>query len=196
MYAMINRIFGKVIEKNDRSVVILLVSSLALEVFVSNSKQYSIGSECLIYIAMHFNAEKGYTIYGFLSEIEKYYFGLLCECQGIGARLALTILCGVSLVDLYTAVVHKNQLVLESISGIGRKKAELIITELYRKLEKLPHVEKNIYQSMWTDVEQALEVLGYKEFQIKKIISILSTSKFDEEITLPELIQQAVQIKL
>lgn len=193
---MINRIFGKVIEKNDRSVVILLVSSLALEVFVSNSKQYSIGSECLIYIAMHFNAEKGYTIYGFLSEIEKYYFGLLCECQGIGARLALTILGGVSLVDLYTAVVHKNQLVLESISGIGRKKAELIITELYRKLEKLPHVEKNIDQSMWTDVEQALEVLGYKEFQIRKIISILSTSKFDEEITLPELIQQAVQIKL
>lgn len=196
MYAMINRIFGKVIEKNDRSVVILLVSSLALEVLVSNSKQYSIESECLIYIVMHFNAERGYTLYGFLSEIEKHYFGLLCECQGIGARLALTILGGMSLVDLYTAVVHKNQLLLESISGIGKKKAELIITELYRKLEKLPHVEKNIDQSMWSDVDSALEALGYKEFQIKKIISILSTSKFDDSVTLPELIQHAVQIKL
>jgi Holliday junction DNA helicase RuvA len=196
MYAMINRIFGKVIEKNERYVVVLLASSLALEVFVSNNKQYSIGSECVIYIAMHFNAERGYTLYGFADELEKDYFGLLCECQGIGAKLALTILGGVSLVDLYNAVAHKNQLVLEAISGIGKKKAELIISELYRKLEKLPHVEKNIDQSMWSDVDNALEALGYKEFQIRKIISILSTSTFDDQVTLPELIQHAVQIKL
>ncbi len=196
MYAMINRIFGKLIEKNDRNVVVLVGSSLALEVFVTNNKQYAIGSECVIYIAMHFNAERGYTLYGFLDELEKHYFGLLCECQGIGTKLALTILGGMSLVDLYAAVVHKNQLALEAVNGIGKKKAELIISELYRKLEKLPHVEKNIDQSMWSDLDNALEALGYKEFQIRKIISILCSSTFNDKITLPELIQHAVQIKL
>ena len=49
MYAMINRIFGKLIEKNDRNVVVLVGSSLALEVFVTNNKQYAIGSECDLY---------------------------------------------------------------------------------------------------------------------------------------------------
>lgn len=193
---MINRIYGTVIEKNDKHIVLLIGNLIGLDIWVQDENKFNINGNYLFYVSSVFNAEKGYTFYGFTSEIEKKYFIILCDCHGIGARLALTVLGGVSITDLYQAVKQKDQKLLESIPGIGKKKAENIIIDLYRKIDKLPFVNSDFDNSIWADLSNALESIGYNRYDIKKITHALLESEFTRTMSLPQLVQAALQLKI
>lgn len=77
-------------------------------------------------------------LYGFLSEAEREWFRTLTTVQGVGVKMALGILGGISAAALVTAIASGDKTALTRISGVGPKLAERLVTELKSKLGKLP----------------------------------------------------------
>jgi Holliday junction DNA helicase RuvA len=73
-------------------------------------------------------------LYGFSSEEQRALFELLLTVQGVGPRLALSVLSTLSLDILRTAVAHEQAEVLDRVPGVGRKTAEKIVFALKDKL--------------------------------------------------------------
>lgn len=129
--------------------------------------------------------EDAQLLYGFLSVDERSAFRHLLKVGGIGAKLALAILSGLSLVDLQQAVSAQDAARLTGISGIGKKTAERIILELKDKLSL------NLSASPATrdDALVALLGLGYHEREARAALQNVSPS-----LNLPDRIRAALQL--
>jgi holliday junction DNA helicase RuvA len=77
-------------------------------------------------------------LYGFLSAAERDWFRTLTTVQGVGVKMALGILSGISTAALVTTIASGDKTALTRISGVGPKLAERLVTELKSKLGKLP----------------------------------------------------------
>src|SRR5258708_40011041 len=78
--------------------------------------------------------EDALTLYGFSGEEQRALFELLLTVQGVGPRLALSVLSTLSLDISRTAVAHEQAEVLDRVPGVGRKTAEKIVFALKDKL--------------------------------------------------------------
>lgn len=192
---MINKIKGIVTEKKEKLIDFSISSGITFEIFIAHTNAIEINKEYELFIFMHFNTEKGYTLYGFLTEVEKTYFMLLQDCHGIGNKLAMQIISQLPLEILYEAVVQQNKSIFESISGVGKKKAELIILELKNKIHKLPSLDKKNNISLHhEDLQQALLALGYDQKEVNKTLNKLySEYNTISNHTLSELISLSLQ---
>ncbi|MFQ6093465.1 MAG: Holliday junction branch migration protein RuvA, partial [bacterium] len=92
----------------------------------------SLGSEVHLLTHLHVR-EDILQLYGFTTEEERELFQMLVAISGIGPKMALSILSGISVEDFQRAIVSNNVDVLVSISGIGRKTAQRLIVELKEK---------------------------------------------------------------
>ena len=104
--------------------------------------------------------EDSHTLYGFASEQERGAFRQLIKISGVGPRTALSVLSGLSVGELATAVAAQDAGRLTKIPGIGKKTAERLLLELKGKftgLEVAAGAEKP------SDVVNALLALGYNE---------------------------------
>src|SRR3989475_8101495 len=79
--------------------------------------------------------EDSHTLYGFMSAAERQLFRLLINSvSGIGPKIALNILSGISVTAFRGAVANADVKVLSQISGVGKKTAERIVVELKDKI--------------------------------------------------------------
>jgi holliday junction DNA helicase RuvA len=69
-------------------------------------------------------------LFGFLSDVEREWFRLLQTVQGVGARVALSVLGTLKIADLATAVATRDKAMVARAPGVGPKVAERIVTEL------------------------------------------------------------------
>jgi holliday junction DNA helicase RuvA len=69
-------------------------------------------------------------LFGFLSDVEREWFRLLQTVQGVGARVALSVLGTLKVADLATAVATRDKAMVARAPGVGSKVAERIVTEL------------------------------------------------------------------
>jgi holliday junction DNA helicase RuvA len=72
-------------------------------------------------------------LFGFLSDVEREWFRLLQTVQGVGARVALSVLGTLKVPDLATAVAMRDKATIARTPGVGPKVAERIVTELKDK---------------------------------------------------------------
>jgi len=72
-------------------------------------------------------------LFGFLSDVEREWFRLLQTVQGVGARVALSVLGTLKVADLATAVAMRDKAMIARSPGVGPKVAERIVTELKDK---------------------------------------------------------------
>ena len=108
--------------------------------------------------------EDAFSLYGFLSSREKYFFELLLGASGVGPSLALKILSGMSVEELVPAIRTGDVARLTRIPGVGRKTAERMVVELKDKLEAVTIAEDRQPPSkagVEADVVSALTNLGY-----------------------------------
>ena len=130
---MIGRIKGQIIEKKRDSVVID-VHGIGYVVYVTEktarslnldnqSRDISLYSELLV-------KEDLLQLVGFITQIEKDWFNILRSVQGIGAKVALTILNTLDTKELLHALRMKNELAFSSVSGIGSRMAQRLVVEL------------------------------------------------------------------
>ncbi len=131
--------------------------------------------------------EDAQLLYGFLSEEERKSFRSLIKVNGIGAKVALSILSGISTQQFNNAIVNQDISSLVKIPGIGKKTAERLIVELKDKTSINSNI--NIEQGKnLSDIVEALEALGYSRNDIQKVTKDLS-----ENISVSEGIKQSLK---
>jgi Holliday junction DNA helicase RuvA len=107
--------------------------------------------------------EDGFTLHGFSSEEQRALFELLLTVQGVGPKLALSVLSTLSLDVLRRAVAQDQAEVLDRVPGVGRKTAEKIVFTLKDKLgvEAVTLGGVAMVSDLDTEVIAALTALGY-----------------------------------
>lgn len=133
---MITQIFGVLIEKNPPFIVVD-VNGIGYEISVPMSSYYLLPEiNNKIKLLTHFIVkEDGHFLYGFISEEERYIFRLLLKVSGIGAKIAIAILSGLSVKEIVSAVELNESIKFQKIPGIGKKTAERLVLELKDKIK-------------------------------------------------------------
>ena len=161
---MIGRLTGTLLEKNPPQVLVD-VHGVGYEVDVPMSTFYNLpGNGEKITLLTHFVVrEDGQYLYGFASEAERFAFRQLIKISGIGARMALAVLSGLSVNDLAQAIARQEVGRLIKVPGIGKKTAERLLLELKGKLsEGVPSSTPAVEDSQH-DILNALLALGYND---------------------------------
>jgi Holliday junction DNA helicase RuvA len=117
--------------------------------------------------------EDSHTLYGFMSSAERDLFRLLINTvSGIGPKIALNILSGISVTAFRGAVANGDVKALSQISGVGKKTAERIVVELKDKVGVAGAWEAASAQRALSPDEQklndavlALMALGFKQIE-------------------------------
>ena len=122
--------------------------------------------------------EDAHILYGFMSVAERDLFRLLVNnVSGIGPKLALAVLSGMSVTNFKTAVVNSDIAAISKISGLGKKTAERIVLELKDKLGVAAAWEAATaahaptpQQEQANEAVLALIALGYKQVDAHKAV--------------------------
>jgi Holliday junction DNA helicase RuvA len=163
---MIGRITGTLIEKHPPQIVVD-VAGVGYELDVPMSTLYhlpALGERVALHTHMVVR-EDAQLLYGFGSESERASFRQLIKITGVGPKMALAVLSGLSAADLAQAVVMQDVTLLTKIPGVGKKTAERLLLELKGKIaDALPssHAQPQV-ASVNSDVLNALLALGYNE---------------------------------
>ncbi len=161
---MIGRLTGLLLEKNPPQIT-LDVHGVGYEVDVPMSTFYNLpasGERTSLYIH-HVIREDGQFLYGFLSDTERATFRQLIKISGVGAKIALAVLSGMTVNDLAQAVVAQEAGRLTKVPGIGKKTAERLLLELKDKLPKGGTFSAATPVDDTSDIQNALLALGYND---------------------------------
>jgi Holliday junction DNA helicase RuvA len=196
---MIAHLEGKIRHKSPDFIVID-VHGVGYRVHVSLSTYYDLpdpGQDVCLNIHTHVR-DDALQLYGFRTLAEKEMFLMLTSISGIGPRLALNILSGITPEELRQVIYHENRGRLQSIPGVGKKTAERMILELRDKLKikrdspsKLETVscEPNVRD----DAFSALLNLGYRPAEAEKALQQVEAVE-GERLPLPDLLKKALNL--
>jgi Holliday junction DNA helicase RuvA len=188
---MIGRLTGMLLEKNPPHVT-LDVHGVGYEVDVPMSTFYNlpgVGERVALYIHMVVR-EDGQFLYGFLTDDERATFRQLLKISGIGARIALAVLSGLSANELAQAVTMQEVGRLVKIPGIGKKTAERLLLELRDKLPKRGAANMlDTVPDAGSDILSALLALGYSERE-----AMLAMKQLPQEASVSDGIRQALKL--
>ncbi len=198
---MIARIQGILLEKS-LSCVTLDVGGVGYRVFVPLTAVYNLpeaGERLALHIHTHVR-EDAIQLFGFPDPAQRDLFQMMIAVSGIGPRLAMNILSGITPEDLAAALSRGDLARLVRIPGVGRKMAERMVLELKERIlkagftaaagrgEALPEAA-----GMEDDVLSALLNLGYKEAAAKSALE-KAAREVAEPATLDGLLKGALKI--
>ena len=132
---MISCLKGELFYKSPEKVTIL-VNGVGYEVFLSSAsleKLPQLGEEVFLHTYTYVR-EDTLTLFGFADTDEKKMFLLLINVSGVGPKLALSILSGISPLDLARSIATKDVTRLTGLSGVGKKTAERLCLDLKDKV--------------------------------------------------------------
>ena len=163
---MIGRLTGTLLEKNPPQ-ILLDVQGVGYEVDVPMSTFYNLpdlGAKVTLHTHLVVR-EDAHLLYGFLTDSERRAFRLLTRISGIGAKMALAVLSGLSVAELAQAVTMQESGRLTKIPGIGKKTAERILLEMKDKLGADLTSASGVHRAApaSADVLHALLALGYSD---------------------------------
>ncbi len=197
---MIAQLRGKLCVKQPPS-ILLDVNGVGYEVEAPMSTFYALpelNQETVIHTHMVVR-EDAQLLYGFATLQERSLFRELIKVNGVGAKLALTILSGVSVTDFKLFVHDNNSAALVRLPGIGKKTAERLIIEMRDKLSDDEGVAKSqiapatavssLPESPLADAVSALTGLGYKPQEASRMVRQIDAEGLASE----EIIRRALK---
>ncbi|MAJ82622.1 MAG: Holliday junction branch migration protein RuvA [Legionellales bacterium] len=110
--------------------------------------------------------EDAHSLYGFKTLQERDLFRILIKVSGVGPKMALAIISGLSVSDIVQAVMLKNSVPFLSCKGVGKRLAEKLIVECQNKLNSW---EYQIEEDASSDAISALMNLGYKKHDVQQL---------------------------
>lgn len=146
------------------------------------------GSEITLYTHLVVR-EDAHLLFGFANAQERTLFRTLLKVNGVGARLALTILSGVSAQGFVRCVQNNDSASLTRLPGIGKKTAERLLLELKGRPVFARAVAGSAAAAPSDDVRQALLALGYNEREAAEAIRQLPA-----DLGVGEAIRQALRV--
>ncbi len=129
-------------------------------------------------------------LYGFATERERELFRALIRTSGVGAKLALAILSGLSVAEFSQAVATRDVATLKRLPGIGQKTAERLLVDMADRIEGIE--AGGPAGGVMGETEAALAALGYKPREISGLLSDLSPAGRSSE----ELVREALKKSL
>ncbi len=188
---MIGYLTGKIISTKPTK-ILLDVNGVGYLVNISINTFENISDKETVSLFIHTNVkEDSITLFGFFTEAEKEMFELLISVNGIGPKIALSILSGIRIDDLKNAIESSDITRIIAVPGIGRKTAERLVLELKSKVDKI--IEEGstaIPFSIKNEAVAALATLGYNSKIGEKVVrDVLSENG---NISLEEVIKKAL----
>ncbi|HYK43053.1 MAG TPA: Holliday junction branch migration protein RuvA [Thermoanaerobaculia bacterium] len=170
---MIGRLTGRLAEKAPDH-LLLDVNGVGYVVSIPLSTFYELpepDSPTTLYIHTHVR-EDTLALYGFLTQRERSLFLLLLTVNGIGPRVALTVLSGMPPGELVEALRKQDVRRLVAVPGVGKKTAERMVLELAEKAQKFsePAAAGTPPSVAADDVISALVNLGYRKNEAERAV--------------------------
>lgn len=198
---MIGRLRGQLAEKHPPK-LLLDVHGVGYEIEAPMSTFYQlpdIGAEVMLHTHLVVR-EDAQALFGFYTERERLLFRNLIKVSGVGPRVAIAILSGISTDDFVVCVNQSDSAALTRLPGIGKKTAERLIVEMRDRLadwgQSAPAVDDTEARgavsgngSTTQDAVSALIALGYKAPEASKMVRAV----FEEGTSSDELIRRALQ---
>ncbi|PMH44946.1 Holliday junction DNA helicase RuvA [Vibrio sp. 10N.286.49.B3] len=202
---MIGRLRGTLIEKQPPELLIE-VGGIGYEVQMPMSCFYElpqIGDEAIIYT--HFVVrEDAQLLYGFNTVKERALFREVIKANGVGPKLGLAILSGMSASQFVASVEREDVSTLIKLPGVGRKTAERLVVEMKDRLKGwgagdlfTPATDAAPMDSVSApkaedEAVSALIALGYKPTQASKIVSQVIKPDMSSEAVIKEALRAMV----
>jgi Holliday junction DNA helicase RuvA len=139
--------------------------------------------------------EDAHLLYGFARESQRRLFRELLKVNGVGPRIALAVLSGLSEPELAHAVATEDTTRLSRVPGIGKKTAERLVMELRDKLPAAPELAPAANATPQTPADPAAEAvsaliaLGYKPNEASRVVRTVPGKGLSTE----EIIRQALK---
>lgn len=187
---MIGYLTGNIISSKPTQ-IILDVNGVGYLVNISISTFEKISEKESVSLFIHTSVkEDSITLFGFFTQSEKEMFELLISISGIGPKVSLGILSGISVDDLKDAIANGNVSRLIAIPGIGRKTAERVVLELRNKVDSIKSDGSIKETSVKEEAVSALATLGYQRQIAEKVVRDLFAE--NPNYSLEELIRKAL----
>ena len=155
-----------------------------------------IGSELFLHTHLVVR-EDAQTLFGFSTEEEKSLFRSLLKVSGVGAKMGLAILSGMSVTDFQRCVQYEDTAMLVKIPGVGKKTAERLIIEMRDRIDSTS-AESGSDKSRTTRADprneafDALISLGYRTNEINRLLGRLDIAEKSAEDIIRLALRQAV----
>ncbi len=198
---MIALIKGLLIHKATSSVIVD-ANGVGYRIFVPLTTFYALPDakqSVTLHVHTHVRPDT-ISLFGFGTERDKEVFELMLSVSGIGPRLAVNILSGISAEELMKAVSNGNLNRLVAIPGVGKKTAERMVLELKDKMVKLCTGDvtykddgMTVFDNMREDALSALVNLGYKTNRAKEVLDKV-VGESPQSPTLDVLLKKALKI--
>ena len=134
--------------------------------------------------------EDAQLLFGFLTLDDRESFRILIKISGVGPKLAIGVLSGLSGEELAAAVERDDVATLTRLPGVGKKTAERLLVELRGRMTSTGHTESLVGSSPTEEAVLGLVALGYKENDARKAINALPK---DPEATPETLIRSSLK---
>ena len=190
---MIGRLSGTLLEKNPPQ-ILLDVGGVGYEVSVPMSTFYNLpklGEKVALFTQLIVR-EDAHLLYGFGTEAERATFKQLLKVSGVGPKVGLAVLSGMSVNDLAEAVATQESGRLTRVPGIGKKTAERLLLELKDKLKVDVHITvggDTHKPTSAADILNALISLGYNEKE-----ALYAIRELAKDVTVSDGIRQALKL--
>ncbi|BBB15294.1 holliday junction ATP-dependent DNA helicase RuvA [Candidatus Rickettsiella viridis] len=180
---MINRLRGKLIEKQPPFLLLEMANAFTYEVQASMHTFYQLpelGQEVMLY-TQFIVREDGHYLYGFSDAQERALFSQLLKVNNVGPKVALGILSKIESSELIACVEQQDIATLQRVPGIGRKTAERLVIEMRDRLSALVNNESqksiatmgdktDMSRQYQQDAISALIALGYKPQEANRAV--------------------------
>mgnify|MGYP001767267423 FL=1 len=199
---MIALISGKIVYKGVANVIVD-VQGVGVRVFIPLTTFYELpetGQSITLHI--HTNVkDDAIHLFGFHSVQERDLFQLMISVSGIGPKIAMNMLSGISAPELLNAISGGNVGKLVNVPGVGKKMAERLVLELKEKVLKKMMIEqmpdegtpKSTRDVILEDALSALVNLGYKSNTAKDALNkVVRTS--EENLSMDKLLKDTLKI--
>jgi len=205
---VIGRLSGVLLEKQPPQ-LLLDVNGVGYEVEASMNTFYKLPqSGVSVTLHTHFVVrEDAQLLYGFIDKDERTLFRALIKVNGVGPKMALAILSGISAESFVRCVHDEDTTALVKVPGVGKKTAERLIVEMKDKVKDLfladpaeftldgggdPEVVQAANDHAVAEAESALVALGYKPVQATKAVASAEKA-LGAGISSEELIRHALK---
>ena len=194
---MIARLYGKLVIKQPPQLLID-VGGVGYEVEAPMSTFYELPEpgEMVTVLTHLVVRDDAHVLFGFASQSERSLFRSLIRVSGVGPKMALTILSGITAGDFMLCVQNRDVGALTCLPGIGKKTAERLLVEMQDRLE-LPgeaisaggFAAGGAKASPVTDAISALVALGFKQADADRMIKQVAADDMSSE----DLIREALK---
>lgn len=191
---MIGRIEGQLVEITD-NVVLVAVGGVAYELELTGAAlaRLPAGPESVTFYTHFVVREDAQQLYGFASRSERDLFRALIRITGVGPKLALNLISGISIADLAASVQNRDVTLLTRVPGVGRKTAERLLVELSGKLPAVPATLPTANavpgRAAAAEAEGALVALGYRPAEAARAVEAFR----DAQMSVEEMVRAALR---